>query len=221
MRRGLLHLERLSCVSPLRSQILEHLLDQAAHLRVSNAQLAHSVADPPRVVDHCSGQLEDVGHAPSRYIRGGQLMSSIRQQPLYTSAKQSGRLEEEPWPTSLRQRKFAGRVETALETLLSGGDIELTDTLIREGNMAIVEVRMSPDLLKAYILWDAPPEKVQWVTKALASRMVRLRKAVGRFLGGRHLIRLEFRHNCLSPEQQAVADEFSRLGVQPQSSDWV
>lgn len=49
--------------------------------------------------------------------------------------------------------------------------------------------------------------------------MIPLRAALGRMLGGRTLIRLEFRHNHLSPEQQEVVEEFHRLGIPTRPSE--
>ncbi len=41
---------------------------------------------------------------------------------------------------------------------------------VRFNLVSVVQVRMAPDLLTAYILWDAPPDRVKYVERELRQR---------------------------------------------------
>ncbi|KAL0034407.1 hypothetical protein WJX79_000698 [Trebouxia sp. C0005] len=116
---------------------------------------------------------------------------------------------EQIWPASPRQQKVASRVLRALEYALS--EPPFLESLIKTYGVCIEEVRMSPDMLTAYILWSGHPDCEEPAQHELQSRLSKIRVSVGKALKARHVPKLEFRLNQLSESQAAVEQELDRL----------
>eukprot|EP00873_Tetraselmis_striata_P015763 jgi/Tetstr1/436027/TSEL_024906.t1 len=107
------------------------------------------------------------------------------------------------WPTSPRQAKFGSRLRQTLEVVIST-DSTLAN-LSRNTGFGIEEVRMSPDLQKAFILWDAFPRQMDAAERGLNRNMNRMRAMASKRLGAKFMPWLEFRRNELTGEQVGVA----------------
>lgn len=116
---------------------------------------------------------------------------------------------ERIWPASPRQQKVASRVIRALESALC--ETPFLETMVKQYGFCVEEVRMSPDMLTAFVLWSAHPEYELSTQKELQQRMSKLRVAMGRALKAKHVPRLEFRLNQLTASQEAVEHELKRL----------
>lgn len=82
---------------------------------------------------------------------------------------------------------------------------------MKEYGVCIEEVRMSPDMLTAYVLWSAHPDCEGEAQYELQSRLPKIRASVGKALKARHVPKLEFRRNQLSEAQAAVDRVLNRL----------
>ncbi|KAL3150598.1 hypothetical protein ABBQ32_000405 [Trebouxia sp. C0010 RCD-2024] len=116
---------------------------------------------------------------------------------------------EKVWPASPRQQKVASRVTRALELTLS--QPSFLETLVKEYGLCVEEVRMSPDMLTAYVLWSAHPDCEGAAQHELQSRVSKIRASVGKALKARHVPKLEFRLNQPSESQSAVQMVLDRL----------
>ncbi|KAL0053825.1 hypothetical protein WJX82_011373 [Trebouxia sp. C0006] len=121
---------------------------------------------------------------------------------------------EQIWPASPRQQKVASRVLRALEYALS--EPPFLETLIKTYGVCIEEVRMSPDMLTAYVLWSGHPDCEEPAQNELQSRLSKIRVSVGKALKARHVPKLEFRLNQLTESQAAVEQELDRLKAGPE-----
>ncbi|CAL5221525.1 g3733 [Coccomyxa viridis] len=118
---------------------------------------------------------------------------------------------EKLWPTSRNQKKYGARVRDALHTVMMDSGGAAYARLVWQLGFTIVEVRMSPDNMTAFVLWDAHDDSLFSAEREIGYRLSQLRRDIGRLLGMRHTPRLEFRLDRLSQEQQDVEDAFERL----------
>ncbi|GAB4823108.1 hypothetical protein N2152v2_010154 [Parachlorella kessleri] len=105
---------------------------------------------------------------------------------------------------------IASRLQSALFRALSEEDV-FREGLVRRLGFSIKEIRMAPDNLKAFILWDSVLGRNEAVQQELDRRGPRLRSAVAKVLGARNVPRLEFRQDRPSRRQQEIEDVFRRL----------
>ncbi|KAL4436945.1 hypothetical protein ABPG75_004084 [Micractinium tetrahymenae] len=108
------------------------------------------------------------------------------------------------------QSIVASKVHRALETALMHND-HLRDTLVHRLGFAVKDVRMSPDNLKAFILWDSITGQPGRLRSELNAQGPRLRAAVAAALRARNAPQLVFRHDGLTPQQQEVEEVFQLL----------
>lgn len=94
--------------------------------------------------------------------------------------------------------------------LLSRQDPELQKLIQRTG-FAIEEVRMSPDNLVAYILWNCLPGEETDAERILERRVGLMRTMLAQVMKVRRVPRLEFRLNEPTEEQQEIDRIFKRL----------
>lgn len=106
----------------------------------------------------------------------------------------------ELWPLTRQQRKLASKVRTALEDALMH-DTAFRETLVGVYGFTVQEVRMSPDNMKAFVLWRAYPNCEAAARIELNRRLKVLRAAAAARLQLRHMPRLEMRHDTLTDEQ--------------------
>ncbi|KAK9844011.1 hypothetical protein WJX81_001846 [Elliptochloris bilobata] len=117
------------------------------------------------------------------------------------------------WPSSKKQRIFAARVKNALVSICQEQS-ELHSILHMRHGLEIEEVRMAPDNLTAYVLWDAFPGPVAETAAVLQRLTPRLRRAMGARLHARHVPRLEWRHDSPSAEEAQLEATFARLAAE-------
>lgn len=104
----------------------------------------------------------------------------------------------------------ASRVHAALSRALLK-DAALHDSLVKQLGLSVSDVRVSPDCLKAFILYESFTGQTQPLQRELQRSVGRLRMALGRELGARHVPRLEFRLDRLSREQAALEQAFAAM----------
>ncbi|KAK9828820.1 hypothetical protein WJX72_002265 [[Myrmecia] bisecta] len=121
---------------------------------------------------------------------------------------------EKVWPPSRYQLKFASRMRNALEVALMRP--AFYDSLVKRFGFTVHEVRMAPDNLKAYILWDAFPDMEAQAGFEIRRRASKLRTEVAGVLKARHVPRLEFRHDIPSDEQAALERIMAKLDREQQ-----
>lgn len=82
--------------------------------------------------------------------------------------------------------------------------------------LSILEVRMSPDHMTAYVLWEAHEDQVELTRHSLSRSMREIRGAMARHLHAKRIPRLEFRYNILTDAQEEVETELERLEMERQ-----
>lgn len=145
-----------------------------------------------------------------------ELRKLVDQQPAIDKHYRS--VAEVVWPTSKRQGRFASRMTSALSRVLSEEDV-FRERLVRQLGFCVKEVRMSPDNMKAFILWDSYLDRHAAVQQELNKRGGRLRSAVATVLGARNVPQLEFRHDSLSPQQQTLEGIFRELDEEREAEE--
>ncbi|KAL4430570.1 hypothetical protein ABPG77_005810 [Micractinium sp. CCAP 211/92] len=115
--------------------------------------------------------------------------------------------------SSQGEQGVAAKVQRALETALLRND-HLRDALVQRLGFAVKDVRMSPDNLKAFILWDSIIGQPDRLRSELNAQGPRLRAAVASALRARNAPQLVFRHDGLTPQQQEVEELLARLDAE-------
>lgn len=111
---------------------------------------------------------------------------------------------DQVWPTTLRQSKFGARLRKALDVVLSSDPAMVS--LSRSTGFGIEEVRMSADLQKAFILWDAFPKRMEAAERGITRNMCRVRAMTSKKLGAKFMPWLDFRRDQLTSEQRNIAE---------------
>lgn len=80
--------------------------------------------------------------------------------------------------------------------------------LLDDSAFSLLEVRMTPDLRRAYVLWSARAGAEERSQRELARAAVPLRSAVAKLVGLKHTPELHFRCASVSNEEQQLNDAF-------------
>ncbi|KAK9851139.1 hypothetical protein WJX84_003398 [Apatococcus fuscideae] len=118
------------------------------------------------------------------------------------------------WPASRHQQRVASRVQTALS--LAFMDSARRDLFMNKLGLCILQVRMSPDHMTAYVLWEAHEAEIETTRRALSRSIRDIRGAMARHLHAKRVPRLEFRFNTLTDAQEEVETEMERLELERQ-----
>jgi len=107
-----------------------------------------------------------------------------------------------------KQLRFATRVQVKLSECLLR-NVQTKDQLLDATGFTVLEVRMSPDLQKAYIRWSCWEGLEAEAEKAVRNATAKLRQCLSKSLQAKFVPSLEFRREGqLSPKQQVLEDAF-------------
>uniref|UniRef100_A0A383V7W2 Ribosome-binding factor A n=1 Tax=Tetradesmus obliquus TaxID=3088 RepID=A0A383V7W2_TETOB len=107
-------------------------------------------------------------------------------------------------PASVAQRRAAGRLETAIESVMLA-DAAIREHLVERYGLTIHRIELAKDRRTVFILWDAHQGKAKACEQALEKHAFRLRRDLAKNMKSKHTPFLEFRHNHLPPLKAAVA----------------
>lgn len=109
-----------------------------------------------------------------------------------------------------KQLRFATRVHVKLGECLVH-NVQVKERLLDNTGFTVLEVRMSPDLQKAYIRWSCRDGREAEADKAVRSATAKLRQCLSKSLGAKFVPSLEFRREGeRNPKQEALEDAFRR-----------
>jgi ribosome-binding factor A len=113
-------------------------------------------------------------------------------------------------PVSIAQRRAAGRLETAIESVMLA-DAAIREHLVERYGLTVHRIELSRDRRTVFVLWDAHQGKAQACQQALEKHAFRLRRDLAKNMNSKHTPFLEFKHNHLPPLQAAVAATLERV----------
>eukprot|EP00894_Picocystis_sp_ML_P004746 jgi/Pico_ML_1/55263/g148.t1 len=118
--------------------------------------------------------------------------------------------DDEGEELSGKQLRFATRVHVKLGECLVH-NVQVKERLLDNTGFTVLEVRMSPDLQKAYIRWSCRDGREAEADKAVRSATAKLRQCLSKSLGAKFVPSLEFRREGeRNPKQEALEDAFRR-----------
>jgi ribosome-binding factor A len=113
-------------------------------------------------------------------------------------------------PVSIAQRRAAGRLETAIESVMLA-DAAIREHLVERYGLTIHRIELARDRRTVFVLWDAHQGKAQACQQALEKHAFRLRRDLAKNMNSKYTPFLEFRHNHLPPLQAAVAANLEKV----------
>jgi ribosome-binding factor A len=113
-------------------------------------------------------------------------------------------------PASIAQRRAAGRLESAIESVMLA-DAAIREHLVERYGLTIHRIQLAKDRRTVFVLWDAEQGKAKPCEQALEKHAFRLRRDLAKNLKSKHTPFLEFRHNHLPPLQAAVAAAMEQI----------
>lgn len=117
------------------------------------------------------------------------------------------------WDQTRQQKRFASKIEYALNTELLKRNT-LREFFVGECGFQIVDVRLSRDNMKAFILWSAFPAHMETAQIGLTRHLKQLRAAVAQRIQTRAVPRLEFRQNRVTAEQAKLENLLDSLKME-------
>jgi ribosome-binding factor A len=107
-------------------------------------------------------------------------------------------------PASVAQRRAAGRLENAIESVMLA-DAAIREHLVERYGLTIHRIQLAKDRRTVFVLWDAHQGKAKACEQALEKHAFRLRRDLAKNLKSKHTPFLEFIHDHLPPLKAAVA----------------